>query len=217
MKDSGVLAGRSVSFLIAGLALAATFVPALGLLFEDVRELDRNAPGELWRPLTGHLAHGSATHLALNLIVFLPLALWRERRVGSLRLAIELTALALGVAGGVRLLHGDWATYRGLSGVVYGLIAIVFLTPPFSEGGRAAVEQAHGRARGIGRLVVGVLVVKSALEYSGKRLARRRSRTGSIARRALSRGVALCGTRSRMRHRRLLPNAARPASVGGPC
>ena len=117
------------SLLLAAAAVASTLTPLLSRLLIDLREGSRFEP---WRPFTGHLVHGSSTHLLLDLAAFVPLAALRERRAGTGMLFVEVLALAAGVAAGIRLLHDPsggiaWTSYCGLSGIVYGLAVIVLL------------------------------------------------------------------------------------------
>ncbi len=143
---------------LALLATAGTLAPCLGRLLVDTRALgDRVEP---WRVFTGHLVHGNLTHLALNLLVFVPLAAFRERRAGFLRLCLEYLTLAVSVSAGVRLLHGNWTTYCGLSGVVYGLLAITLLEPVHCAG-----QSRRGLATGaLGPAVLAAIAIKTALE-----------------------------------------------------
>jgi rhomboid family GlyGly-CTERM serine protease len=149
-----VTAGLSV------VAVAATFLSPLGARLEDARDLLTTL--EWWRPLTGHLPHAGALHLVLNLAVFVPLGALRESRVGTRRFLIEYLALAGFVSAGVRLLHGHWDTYRGLSGVVYGLLTVTLLARRDSG---PDVSKAPSRwCAGL----VAFLAAKSALEYGGE-------------------------------------------------
>ena len=149
------------SALLALLAAAGTFSPWIGRLLVDVRDLADHV--EPWRVFTGHLVHGNPTHLALNLLLFAPLAVFRERRAGFLRLALEYLTLAVFVSAGVRLLHENWTTYCGLSGVVYGLLAITLLEP-----GRRTDGMPHRMAFGaLGSAVLAIIALKTALEAAG--------------------------------------------------
>lgn len=142
------------TFLLASAATLATLLPFLGRILIDAREAaDRLEP---WRPWTGHLVHGTLAHLALNLAAFVPLGLLRERRRGTAGFLLECAAIAACVAAGIRLFHPSWTTYCGLSGVVYGLLALVLLEGPTSRGARAVCWSA-----------VAVLAVKSVSEYRG--------------------------------------------------
>ena len=114
-----------MTLLLISATVLAALSPRLAGLLEDHAALEVD---ELWRPLTGHLAHSSASHLILNLILFAPLAFLRERRRGAVAFLVEYLFLAAAVAAGVRLLHDGWESYRGLSGIVYGLLTLMLLT-----------------------------------------------------------------------------------------
>ena len=147
--------------LLSVLAVAATSHSRLGAQLEDARNL--LVTFDWWRPITGHLAHAGALHLILNLAVFIPLGALRESRVGTRRLFLELLVLAASVAAGVRFLHGEWDTYRGLSGVVYGLLIVLLLDTT-----RRHPDDELPVARSRSRLaLVGFLTGKSVLEYGG--------------------------------------------------
>jgi rhomboid family GlyGly-CTERM serine protease len=140
--------------IVACLGVISTVCPLVSSWLIDER--DTAGRFEPWRPFTGHLVHGSLTHLLLNLAVFVPVASRRERKTGTARLLLELLALAAAVSLGVRAPHVEWNTYCGLSGVVYGLLTIVLL-----DGVR--LPGAGARTRG-GAAVVAVLAMKTALE-----------------------------------------------------
>ncbi len=147
--------------LLSVLAVAATGHSSLGTQLEDARNL--LVTFEWWRPITGHLAHAGALHLFLNLAVFIPLGAFRESRVGTRQFLLELLALAASVAAGIRFLHGEWDTYRGLSGVVYGLLIVLLLdTTRKYPGDESGVARARSRLG-----LVAFLTGKSALEYGG--------------------------------------------------
>ncbi|MDH5502291.1 MAG: rhombosortase, partial [Gammaproteobacteria bacterium] len=79
--------------------------------------------GELWRLLTGHLAHLGWTHLLLN---GAGLGLVWCLVAGSLSLAGWALVVLLTIAGidaGFLLLRPDLAWYVGLSGLLHGLLA----------------------------------------------------------------------------------------------
>ncbi len=147
--------------LLAVVAVAATCHPRLGAQLEDTRNL--LATFEWWRPITGHLAHAGALHLVLNLAVFIPLGALRESRVGTRQFLVELLALAASVAAGIRFLHGEWDTYRGLSGIVYGLLTVLLLDTTRKHPGDD-LRAARSRSR-LG--LVAFLAGKSVLEYGG--------------------------------------------------
>ena len=121
-----------VTLTIAGLAVAAASVPSLAELFEDRRDTAFS-----WRLWTSHLTHGSTRHLVFGLLVLVPLALWRERRQGAARCLLEYAFLGAAVAIGIRVLHANWETYRGISGIAYGLLTLTLLEV-IGSGGSAA-------------------------------------------------------------------------------
>ena len=140
------------SFALGAAAIAVTLDPQLAAFFVD--RSDALARGEAWRALTGGLVHGSAWHLAYDLALFLPLAIYHERRLGSPRFLADFAVLAVGVAALIRLAHGgEWSTFGGLSGIVYGLVPLVLLAPNRPVGVR------------LGGLIVALLVAKVAAEF----------------------------------------------------
>jgi len=117
--------------LLGASAVAVHWIPAWGYALEDRNAaLTFASAAEFWRPWSGDLTHRSLAHLILNLSLFLLLACARERRRGSLAFLGEYLLLASFVAIGVRLCHSDWESYRGLSGVVYGLLVLYLLDSP---------------------------------------------------------------------------------------
>ena len=107
--------GAPATFGFAAASLLISTVPEWNAVCMD---LENPASWQLWRPLTGHFAHAGSEHLWLNVLTFCLLGVLRENQVGTRRFIIDVTVLALSVALGVRLLHSDWTSYRGLSGVV---------------------------------------------------------------------------------------------------
>ena len=147
--------------LLSVVAVAATGHSRLGAQLEDARNL--LVTFEWWRPITGHLAHAGALHLVLNLAVFIPLGALRESRVGTRQFLLELLSLAVFVAAGIRILHGEWDTYRGLSGIVYGLLTVLLLDATRKHPGDD-LRVVRSRSR-LG--LVAFLTGKSLLEYGG--------------------------------------------------
>jgi rhomboid family GlyGly-CTERM serine protease len=101
--------------VLAAAALAVAAMPGLaGLL-----TLDRTAviDGEIWRLWTGHLVHGSAQHLAWNVVALIGLGLLFERALGRHFTWLVFVGGAL-VGVGVLALQPDLETYLGLSGVL---------------------------------------------------------------------------------------------------
>jgi rhomboid family GlyGly-CTERM serine protease len=132
-----------------GLATASTLISTVPEWNAVCMDLEDPAAWQIWRPLTGHLAHAGSQHLWLNVLTFCFLGVLRERQVGTRRFILEVAVLALSVALGVRLLHNDWTSYRGLSGIVYGLVPLCLL----------------GEQNRVGPAVVAILVGKSLLEW----------------------------------------------------
>jgi rhomboid family GlyGly-CTERM serine protease len=105
----------------AALLLAAT-VPFLALLattWQDPLSADREAiqGGEFWRLWTGNLVHADLEHLGVAAAAAaVLLAAGRPRPLRLLLLAPLVTA-------GVLLWRRDLGTFRGLSGVLYGVLA----------------------------------------------------------------------------------------------
>lgn len=129
---------------------------------EDRSPLDPPGPSaiEAWRPLTGHAVHGSLLHLVYNLTLLVPLLLWRERRFGSRQTLLEYLILATSVALGVRLLHEGWTSYRGLSGVAYGFLALYLLHAARAPNTDGAPRRWHA----LPLLVLAAITTKTLLE-----------------------------------------------------
>ena len=144
---------------VAAVGTAAWIFPSLATGLED--RPDASLASGWWRPLSGHLAHGSTHHFLLNIALLVPLLAWRERRVGAARALIELMWLAAAVAIGVRCMHDGWTSYRGLSGVVYGLIARVLVEIAV---GASSARRSHASIRWIAAGVVALLAVKTVSE-----------------------------------------------------
>ena len=78
--------------------------------------------GEMWRLLSAHLTHLGWGHLVMNLAGFwLILALFPTIQ-SPLRCLILLSLLILGTSAGLWLLSPEVTWYRGLSGVLHGLL-----------------------------------------------------------------------------------------------
>jgi rhomboid family GlyGly-CTERM serine protease len=78
--------------------------------------------GEIWRLISGHLTHLGWGHLIMNLAGFwLILALFPATQP-PLRCLILLALLILGTSAGLWLFSPDVTWYRGLSGVLHGLL-----------------------------------------------------------------------------------------------
>ncbi len=111
--------------LIAVLVLAAAAWPQGEALLAFER--DRVAAGQWWRLLTAHFVHSGATHLILNLVVFVSAGGWLERAVpGRARLYYLLAPPLIGTL--LYLLDSTLQRYSGLSGIVAGTIVLHALT-----------------------------------------------------------------------------------------
>jgi len=101
---------------------------------QAVLQFDRSAVAswQLWRILTGNFVHYSWTHFSSNVGAFAVLYFIVGR--GATRVTL-LSAIA--TCAGVFLGAGGILTYRGISGVCYGLIAYALVfRPPVENGGK---------------------------------------------------------------------------------
>lgn len=139
---------------LLGLAVLATFSPAI----QSWCVLDRDAlaAGEVWRLWTGHLAHLTASHLCVDALMFVLLAV-ALRRAGERALGRVL--VVGGAALSASLLVGDptLARYGGLSGLnalLLGWLAVRWI-------------QADERQRIIGVSMLCAAAGKFALDSAG--------------------------------------------------
>jgi len=138
------------------LAALAVLAQAAGLA--DAWRYDRAglAGGELWRLLSGHVAHLGWTHVALNLA---GLALVWVLTGNALRLvewvAVAVTSLIV-MDAGFWFLAPQLAWYVGLSGLLHGLLAAGLLV-----GGMTRPER-RVEALVLGTLVAGKLAWETA-------------------------------------------------------
>lgn len=113
-----------VTILICAAAIALSFAgwTKRGL---DPFVLDGRAfASEPWRLLSAHFVHANFVHLYFNLSWIWFLGREIERRLGSLTLLATVLFLLLGTSGALRAFDRGAI---GLSGVVYGLWALVFV------------------------------------------------------------------------------------------
>ena len=116
--------------LIAPLTLMLLAASTVALVSPEITQAiqyDRTAifAGQLWRMVTGHLAHWNLEHWFWDAAMFGLLGAMCERR-GRSRYAVCLLASAGLISLGVWHLSAEMATYRGLSGVdsaLFGLLA----------------------------------------------------------------------------------------------
>jgi rhomboid family GlyGly-CTERM serine protease len=103
------------------LVAAAVAVAATPGLFPHL-VLDRGAvlDGEIWRLFSGHLVHGSASHLLWDVLPLLAIGMLFERALGT-RWWLVLGASALTVSVGLLAMEPDLSRYCGLSGVLNAL------------------------------------------------------------------------------------------------
>lgn len=124
-----------VTVLVVAGSLALFLLPDIAHLF--VYDRDRVLGGEIWRLVTGHAVHFSASHAAYNLVMFAVAGGWLERR-NRPRYAwlIGLTALI----GGLYFLifMPEMTRYGGLSGVV-GAAAVYLSLQEMRQGQFARV------------------------------------------------------------------------------
>lgn len=100
------------------LSLTIALLAILAFPFSGSIEASRDAvyAGELWRLVAGHLAHFSPSHLAWDVLTFVVLASFVERRGRAILIAtIGVSALVIPVA--VAIMHPSLTSYRGLSGI----------------------------------------------------------------------------------------------------
>lgn len=154
--------------LVAGIVLVA---PGAAGLFE--LERTRLLDGELWRLLTGHLAHYSSEHWLLDALAFLALALTCARRAPA-RTAATLALAALAIPLAVLAFLPEMQRYRGLSGLdsaLFGLCLALELRTPGSRqallagalfAAKLAFELFTGRALFLDSLALGFTPVPLA-------------------------------------------------------
>ena len=158
-----------VTCLLMVAAGLAEIFPGIASRFEDLSEVCIGGTSlEFWRPITAHLAHLNFPHLLLNVAFFVPLAWLRECRRGSLEFGREFIFLAVAVAVAVRLIHPDWVTYGGFSGVIYGLLVLTVLEEDLrlkrkNTSGDEAI-QGGIRPSLISILIVACLIIKTVVE-----------------------------------------------------
>lgn len=106
------------TLLVAVAALAVAAMPALHA--HAVLDRDAALHGEIWRIFSGHLVHGSASHLLWDVLPLLAIGFLFERPLGS-RYWVVLGVSALGISAGLLSLEPGLARYCGLSGTLNGL------------------------------------------------------------------------------------------------
>lgn len=113
---------------------------------------DALAAGEIWRILSGHLAHLNGVHLLLNLLgLFLLCELLLDDLPAGHAWALSVVS-AVGASGFLWCWHPEVRWYAGLSGVLHGLWA-------------GAALAACCRRRLLGGLACGLLLIKLMTEW----------------------------------------------------
>lgn len=119
--------------LSVALSILVIIFSVFGTSVELLLEFNRTKiiEGEYWRVFTGNFVHYGFAHLAMNLAAFLLLGFSLLREI-SLKIYIPLlitSALAVGV--GTLLWNPELFFYRGLSGLIHGLIVAGLLLNSF--------------------------------------------------------------------------------------
>ncbi len=119
--------------LSVSLSILIIMFGVFGASIEPILEFNRTkiVEGEYWRLFTGNLVHYGFAHLAMNIAAFLIIAISLLREV-SLKIYIPLLiSCAMAVGIGTLLWNPELVFYRGLSGVIHGLIVAGLLLNSF--------------------------------------------------------------------------------------
>jgi rhomboid family GlyGly-CTERM serine protease len=130
--------------------------------------------GELWRLISGHLVHLGWEHLLMNLLgLGMIWGLWlRYESLWSC--SLSLLMIAIGTSIGLYLINPGIAWYRGLSGVLHGLLVWALLRQWQSQPRlqtlmlglvalKLAWEQVSGPLPGSAALLSGRIIVEAHL------------------------------------------------------
>ncbi|MEJ2453438.1 MAG: rhombosortase [Candidatus Thiodiazotropha sp.] len=145
--------------------------------WQQVLQYQREAilSGELWRLVSGHLVHMNAPHLLMNLLgLWLIWLLFFNRESSGILCFYRLPAVLIGSALTLLALNPEVAWYRGLSGILHGLLALGLLRQCESQrltGGvllllfvaKIGWEQATGAIPGSEAWISGQVIVDSHL------------------------------------------------------
>jgi rhomboid family GlyGly-CTERM serine protease len=107
------------TLVACALAVGVWFVPGAfdALAYNRSKIFD----GQLWRLITGHWVHFSASHLFWNLVVLVPAGIWLEKRDRcAARATLLLSPLAISLA--LLAFTPSLAIYAGISGVASGVL-----------------------------------------------------------------------------------------------
>lgn len=163
--------------IVTALLVAAMLLPTAQ---QDQLEYLRSglAEGEVWRLISGHLVHLGWSHLLMNLLGFwLIQQLFIGRELSTPACLGGLLLLSLCVSAGLWWFNPEIAWYRGLSGVLHGLIIWALLRDfqrqPVSNGLllvlvilKLAWEQFSGPVPGSESIAKGRVIVAAHL-YGG--------------------------------------------------
>jgi len=107
------------TLVACALAVGVWFVP--GNFDSLAYDRSKILGGQLWRIITGHWVHFTASHLFWNLVVLIPAGVWLEKRD---RCAARATLLLSPLAISLALLAFDptLGIYAGISGVASGVL-----------------------------------------------------------------------------------------------
>ena len=113
------------AWCLPAIVIGLAFV--IGLLGDDGREwfrYERSAigGGELWRLLTGHLAHLGMAHLLMNAAGLVLVWVLVGRAVSQIHYLLVALLLIAIIDGGFWLFDPDLRWYVGLSGLLHGLL-----------------------------------------------------------------------------------------------
>ena len=105
-------------------AVGAIFVALLGTDADLALRYDRAAilDGQVWRLLSGHLAHLGWSHLIMNLAALALIWMLVGRLLTAWQWVWVAVICGLGVSGGLLAFNPELVWYVGLSGVLHGLL-----------------------------------------------------------------------------------------------
>jgi rhomboid family GlyGly-CTERM serine protease len=125
--DEARFATRAQGMWLLGLLVGAVVLLSLGgesarlwLRYDRLGVLDAR---EYWRLVTGHLVHGSATHMALNLAGLALLATLFPRHYSFFGWVAVMASSVAAIDVGFVLYEPQLEWYVGLSGVLHGALA----------------------------------------------------------------------------------------------
>jgi len=161
------LRGSEWTGRVIALALGLAALPQLS----EWLQYDRGAllRGQLWRPLTSHLAHYSWSHLVWNALGFGVVGALCERRQRR-RFAWALAVSAVAIPAGLWWAEPELTSYCGLSGAtsaLFGLLCVTVIRDQIRAGQRGAALISAGLCVGITALLVQTWLTGEALLVSG--------------------------------------------------